>query len=215
MPAAAQVKKVTSRAEKQSLSYKCFSPLPTCREKQNSQTRWDRTSSKSKRLPPAEPPFFWHKKWPVSFRACALWSNMTVHQLQVSPEAEAMPHKSCCITAAQFHLDFLSVCLVASGCLFRLSNHLQNRLCPTKCLDLAANHGDNCKPGQRGRQCEELSSLQAFPCKLEPPWKAVLGLLGPWVSPKRCHHHSWSGCSQQPGVPQVGPLLICNPLPWP
>lgn len=160
-------------------------------------------------------PFFGTKSGQfVSSRSCAPW-NMTVHQLQVSPGAEAMSHKSCCIMAARFHLGFLSVCPVPSECLFRLSKHHQNRLCPTKCLDWASNQRSNYEPGQRGRQCEELSSLQAFPCKLEPPRREVPGLLGPCASPKKRHHHSWSGCSQQPRVPPMGVLLICHPRLWP
>lgn len=93
-----------------------------------------------------------------------------------------------------------------SGCLSSLSKHLQNRLFPTKCLDLAANHRDNYKPGQRGRQCEELSSLQAFPASWSLPggqsWVclALGGLLrGASIIPGLAVH---SNLESQGGSPQ-------------
>lgn len=98
---------MTSRAEKQPLSYTCFSSLPTYGEKQNSQILWDRTFSRSKSIPPAEPPFFFGTRSALLALELVHQGQHTSSQLQVPAEAEAVTHKSCCVTAAHFHLGFL------------------------------------------------------------------------------------------------------------
>lgn len=50
--------------------------------------------------------FFGTKTGPLALELGAPRSDMTVHQPRVSPEAEAMSHESCCITAGHFSLGF-------------------------------------------------------------------------------------------------------------